>query len=91
MARLIAMCDRESWLDLLAVLLPILIMNHNGEGHCYLRIGRPHWLNSHCTRPDTGRLERRPLTGRNRPLGAADERQHQDTPPRAQNHCYVVR
>jgi hypothetical protein len=81
----------ESWLDLLTVQRPMLIPNDDGEGHRCAGIARPHWLNSHCTRPDTGRLERRPLRGRNRPLGAADERQHQDTHPRAQNHSYVVR
>jgi len=77
-SRLIAMRYLESWLDLLAVQRPLLILNHHGEGHRRAGIGRLDWLNSHGTWPNTGRLEWRPLTGRNRPFDAAADHQHQE-------------
>jgi hypothetical protein len=69
---------KESWLDLLAVQLPIPILNHNGEG--YRRWGTVWhgWLGIHGTRPDTRRVEWCPCTGGNPPLGAAADEQHQE-------------
>lgn len=71
----------ESSLDLLAVQRPVLILNYDGKRHRHTGISRPDRLNSHGARPDTWRLERRPRTGRNRPLGAAADHQHQEHEP----------
>ena len=71
------MRDFESWLNLLAVHLPMSILNHNGEGHCHLGIVWHGWFSIHGTGPDARRVERCPFTRGNRPLGAAADHQYE--------------
>ena len=68
---------KELWLDILAVQRPRPIPNHNGNRHGHLGVVWRGWVSLYGTRPDTRRVEGSPLTGRNRPFGAAAHHQHQ--------------
>lgn len=63
MARLIAVRHLESWLDLLAVHLPLPIMNHDGEGYRHLGIGGPTGSTATVHGPTQGVLNGVPAQG----------------------------